>query len=63
MLVGQEVRRQLAPWEQQISQVQSRLGVATSERDMLHKTQADAKQRLQVVCPHCPYKPAVQLRC
>ena len=46
--LSQEVRRQLAPWEQQISQVQSRLGVATSERDMLQKTQADAKQRLQV---------------
>lgn len=44
----QEVRRQLAPWEQQISEVQSRLGVATSERDMLQKSHADAKQRLQV---------------
>lgn len=48
----QEVRRKLAPWEQQISEVQSRLDVATSERDMLHKTQADAKQRLQVNYKH-----------
>ena len=44
----QEVRRQLAPWEQQISQVQSRLGVATAERDMLQKSHADAEQRFKV---------------
>lgn len=44
----QEVRRQLAPWEQQLSQVQSRLGVATAEQAMLHKSHADAQQRLQV---------------
>ena len=44
----QEVRRQLAPWEQQISEVQSRLAVAASERDMLRKSHTDAKQRLQV---------------
>ena len=47
----QEVRRQLAPWEQQIGQEQSRLGVATAEQDMLQKSHADAQQRLQV-CPH-----------
>lgn len=44
----QEVRRQLAPWEQQISQAQSRLGVATAEQAMLQKSHADAQQRLQV---------------
>lgn len=44
----QEVRRQLAPWEQQISQVQSRLSVATAEQDMLQKSHTDAQQRLQV---------------
>ena len=47
----QEVRRQLAPWEQQISQVQSRLGVATAEQAMLQKSHADAQQRLQVCRP------------
>ena len=44
----QEVRRQLAPWQQQISQVQSRLAVATAEQDMLEKSHSDAKQRFQV---------------
>ena len=57
----QEVRRQLAPWEQQISEVQSRLGVAISERDMLHKSHADAKQRLQVRVS--PFSIAVHLSC
>ena len=47
----QDVRRQLAPWEQQISQVQSRLAVATAEQDMLQKSHTEAKQRLQVHLP------------
>jgi len=49
----QEVRRQLAPWDQQISQVQSRLAVATAEQDMLQKSHSEAKQRFQVCfIPH-----------
>ncbi|KAL0027544.1 hypothetical protein WJX77_009918 [Trebouxia sp. C0004] len=43
----QEVRRQLAPWDQQISQVQSRLAVATAEQDMLQKSHSEAQQRYQ----------------
>ena len=48
----QEVRLQLAPWEQQISQAQSRLAVATAEQDMLQKSHAEAKQRFLV--SNCP---------
>ena len=47
-LALQEVRRQLAPWEQQISKVQSSIDVATAERDMLQKSHTEAEQRLQV---------------
>ena len=52
----QEVRRQLAPWDQQISQVQSRLAVATAEQDMLQKSHTEAKQRFQVrfITRHSP---------
>ena len=44
----QGVRAELAPWEQQMAEVQSRLDVAAAERDLLTKQQSDAKQRLQV---------------
>ena len=48
LLCPQGVRAELAPWEQQMAEVQSRLDVAAAERDLLTKQQSDAKQRLQV---------------
>ncbi|KAK9829009.1 hypothetical protein WJX72_003379 [[Myrmecia] bisecta] len=43
----QGVRAQLAPWEKQLQEVAARVNVATAERDLLQKKQADACQRLQ----------------
>ncbi len=41
-----QVRSELAPWEAQITEVQSRIDVAAAERDLLAKKHQDAKQRL-----------------
>lgn len=41
-----QVRAELAPWEAQMAEVQSRMNVATSERDLLLKQQQDAKGEL-----------------
>lgn len=38
-----KVRAELAPWEAQMQEVQGRMGVATSERDMLLRRGEDAK--------------------
>jgi chromosome segregation ATPase len=40
------VKAELAPWEKQIKEVQARIDVAASERNLLIKQQIDAKQRL-----------------
>lgn len=45
-IVVLQVRAELAPWEAQMAEVQSRIGVATSERDLLLQRQADARGRL-----------------
>ena len=44
----QAVRMKLAPWERQMGEVRSRMGVATSERDLLHKAHAQAQERFKV---------------
>ncbi|GBF90732.1 structural maintenance protein of chromosomes [Raphidocelis subcapitata] len=44
---GGRVRKELAPWEAQMSEVQGRIDVATSERDMLLRRSEDAKERLE----------------
>ena len=41
-----QVRSELSPWERQMQEVQSRMDVATSERDLLLKQHEEAKQRL-----------------
>jgi hypothetical protein len=38
-----QVRKELAPWEAQMSEVQGRIDVATSERDMLLRKSEEAK--------------------
>lgn len=40
-------RAELAPWEKKITEVQSKLDIATSERDMLQKGHEDAKKRYE----------------
>ena len=48
----QAVRMKLAPWERQMGEVRSRIRVATSERDLLQKTHAQAQERFAVsACP------------
>lgn len=42
-----QVRADLAPWEAQMAEVQSRMDVATSERDLLLQQQQDAKGECQ----------------
>jgi hypothetical protein len=57
-----QVRSELAPWEKQITEVQSRIDVAAAERDLLAKKHTDAKQRLadaQVRMPTLPHAPCV----
>ena len=44
----QGVRGKLAPWDKKIAAAQSRLDVATAERDLLAQQHADAQQRLSV---------------
>ena len=44
----QAVRMKLAPWERQMGEVRSRMGVATSERDLLQKAHAQAQERFEV---------------
>lgn len=46
----QKVRAELAPWEKKIAEVASRQSTATAERDLVLKQQADAEERLQVIC-------------
>ena len=41
------VRAELAPWEKKITEVQSRMDVAVSERDMLIKGHEEAKKRFE----------------
>ena len=41
-----QVRAELAPWEKRIGEVNSRVGVATAERDALAKRAEDARRRL-----------------
>jgi structural maintenance of chromosome 4 len=41
------VRADLAPWQKQMTEVNSRIDVATSERDLLEKEHADAASRLE----------------
>lgn len=43
-----QVRAELAPWEAHMASVQSRMDVATSERDLLLKQQKDAKGEARV---------------
>lgn len=43
-----QIRTQQAPWEAQAAEVNSRVSVATAERDLLLKKQHDAQKRLQV---------------
>ena len=45
------VRAELAPWEAKIAAAKSRVDVATAERDLLLKQDADAQQRLKVLPP------------
>lgn len=42
-----QVRAELAPWEKQMQEVQAKMDVATSERDVLLKKHTDAEARLQ----------------
>lgn len=48
-LCQQEVRSKLAPWDKKIAGAQSRLDVATAERDLLSQQHTDAEQRLKVI--------------
>ena len=48
----QAVRMKLAPWERQMGEVRSRMGVATSERDLLQKAHAQAQERFEVGMLH-----------
>jgi hypothetical protein len=41
-----QVRAELAPWDKQIGEVNSRIGIATAERDALAKRAEDARRRL-----------------
>lgn len=41
-----QVRAELAPWESQMTEVQSHINIAISERDLLLKQQQEAKGRL-----------------
>ena len=41
------VRHEQAPWEAQLAEVNGRVTVATAERDLLLKKQADAEKRLK----------------
>jgi hypothetical protein len=45
-----QVRAELAPWESQMSEVQSRADVAASERDLLLKAQQEAAGVCVCVC-------------
>ena len=47
-LLVQEVKEKLAPWEKKIAAAQSKLNIATGERDLLAQQQTDAEQRLKV---------------
>lgn len=40
-----QVRKELAPWEAQMQEVQGRIDVATSERDLLVRRGEEAKVR------------------
>ena len=44
----QGVRGELAPWERRMAEARSKVDVTASERDLLLKRQADARQRFQV---------------
>lgn len=44
----QKVKEKLAPWEKKIAGAQSKLKVATAERDLMTQQQQDAQQRLKV---------------
>ena len=41
------LRAEQAPWEAQLAEVNGRVTVATAERDLLLKKQADAEKRLK----------------
>ena len=42
------VRAEQAPWEAQLAELGSRVSVASAERDLLLKKQADAEKRYKV---------------
>ena len=46
------VRNEQAPFEAQLAEVNSRVSVASAERDLLLKKQADAEKRLKVGLHH-----------
>lgn len=50
------VRAEQAPWEAQLAELGSRVSVASAERDLLLKKQADAEKRFKV--PHPPHNAA-----
>lgn len=45
------LRNEQAPWEAQLAEVNSRVSVASAERDLLLKKQANAEKRLKVSLP------------
>ena len=45
------VRAEQAPWEAQLAELASRAAVASAERDLLLKKQADAEKRFTVRLP------------
>lgn len=49
MVKSQKVKAELAPWERQIAEVQSRVDVAESERQILVTQQEEAAQKLKVI--------------
>lgn len=40
------MRAELAPWDKRVGEVNSRIGIATAERDALAKRAEDARRRL-----------------
>jgi chromosome segregation ATPase len=47
-----QIRTQQAPWEAKATEVNSRISVASAERDLLLKKQGDAQKRLKVSHSH-----------